>query len=99
MITGGSDVVGTIRATVDWKGKGKATPPKGQMVLTGGLFAWHNAAAEEEEYVFEEDEEAMQMNHRWMAVARYYSGQEYSTWGLFLEVSKAWGWKEPVLMR
>lgn len=45
---------------------------------------------EEEEYVFEEDE-AMQAPVKWLAVARYYSGQEFKTWVLFNELSKVWG--------
>ena len=41
----------------------------------------------------------MRIKHGWMAIARYYSGQDYSTWGLFSELSKAWGWKEAVPVR
>ncbi|RLN09780.1 hypothetical protein C2845_PM11G08610 [Panicum miliaceum] len=34
-----------------------------------------------------------------MAVARFYSGQEYSTWEMFSELSKAWGRKESIPVR
>lgn len=52
-----------------------------------------------EEFVFEEDEELMQASHKWMAIARYYSGQDYKTWVLFNELSKAWGKTSPVPVR
>lgn len=46
---------------------------------------------DEEEYAFEDDEEAALAPAKWMAIARYYSGQEFKTWVLFNELSKAWG--------
>ena len=55
--------------------------------------------ADEEEYVFEEDVEATQMPPRWMTIARYYSGQPYSTWGMFNEFSSIWVKKEPIPVR
>ena len=48
-------------------------------------------AEDDEEYAFEEDEEAVQMHPRWMAIARYYSGKPYSTWGMFNDLSSIWG--------
>lgn len=54
---------------------------------------------EEEEYAFEEDEEAMNTPVKWMAIARYYSGQEFKTWILFSELSKVWGQSQPVPVR
>lgn len=50
-------------------------------------------------YDFEEDEEAAQEPTRWMAVARYYSGQNFKTWVLFIELSKAWGRQAPLPAR
>ena len=47
----------------------------------------------------EKDEEAVQMQPRWMAVARYYSGKSYSTWGMFSELSSIWGKKAPIPVR
>lgn len=44
---------------------------------------------EEEEYAFEDDGEAVNAPPKWMAIARYYSGQEFKTWVLFNELSKA----------
>jgi hypothetical protein len=34
-----------------------------------------------------------------MAIARYYSGKPYSTWGMFSELSSIWGKKESILVR
>ena len=56
-------------------------------------------ADEDDEYTFEDDEEATQMHPRWMAIARYYSGKAYSTWALFSELSSLWGKKEPIHVR
>ena len=56
-------------------------------------------ADEDEEYTFEDGEEATQMHPRWMAIARYYSGKAYSTWALFSELSSLWGKKEPIHVR
>ena len=55
------------------------------------LSLLNNKDTKEEEYAFEEDEEAVQMQPRWLAIARYYSGKPYSTWGLFNELSARWG--------
>lgn len=41
----------------------------------------------------------MQMKSKWMAIARYYSGQEFKTWVLFNELSKVWGGVLPVPIR
>lgn len=46
---------------------------------------------DDDEFVFEEDEKAVQDTMKWMAIARYYSGQEFKTWVLFNELSKVWG--------
>lgn len=54
---------------------------------------------EEEEYAFEDDEEAVKTPQKWMAIARFYSGQDYKTWVLFNELSKAWGRNAPVPVR
>lgn len=54
---------------------------------------------EEDEYVFEEDDEATQRPPKWMAIARYYSGQDYKTWVVFNELSKIWGQAQPVPVR
>ena len=81
-------------ADASMKGKEKMEGTEGQLALVD-----NTGQTEDDEYVFEEDEEAMQVRHGWMAVARYYSSQDYSTWGLFSEPSKAWGRKEPVPVR
>lgn len=54
---------------------------------------------DEDEYNFEEDEEASLAPSKWRAVARYYSGQNFKTWVLFNELSKAWGKQLPVPAR
>ena len=54
---------------------------------------------EEDEYAFEDDEEAKQMPKRWMAIARFYSGKAYSTWGMFNELSAVWGKQEQIPVR
>ena len=54
---------------------------------------------DEEEYAFEDDEEAAQMQPRWFAIARYYSGKTYSTWAMFSELSSVWGRRDPVPVR
>ncbi|XP_039827478.1 uncharacterized protein LOC120689230 [Panicum virgatum] len=54
---------------------------------------------DEEEYAFEDDEEAAQMQPRWFAIARYYSGKTYSTWAMFSELSSVWGRRDPIPMR
>jgi len=81
-------------ADASMKGKEKMEGTEGQLALVV-----NTGQTDDDEYVFEEDEEAMQVRHGWMAVARYYSSQDYSTWGLFSELSKAWGRKEPVPVR
>lgn len=45
----------------------------------------------EDEYVFEEHEMTAQALAKWMAIARFYLGQEFKTWVLSNELSKAWG--------
>ena len=56
---------------------------------------------DEDEYVFEEDVEAKQRPKRWMAIARFYSGKAYSTWGMFKfnELSAVWGKQEQIPVR
>lgn len=54
---------------------------------------------EEEEYVFEEEKDAMLASNKWMAIARFYSGHEYKTWVLFNELNKSWGKTLPVPVR
>ena len=54
---------------------------------------------EEDEYVFEEDEEAVKMPKRWLSVARYFSGKDFYTRAMFDEMRKAWGLKEAVPYR
>ena len=54
---------------------------------------------EEDEYVFEEDEEAVKMPKRWLSVARYFFGKDFYTRAMFDEMRKAWGLKEAVPYR
>lgn len=72
-----------------------------RMVLVGKLPGTEEDVEDDddEEYVFEEDEEAVKASRKWMEIARYYSGQEYKTWVLFNELSKAWGKTLPVPVR
>jgi len=49
-----------------------------QIVLVHGNQGKEDAE-EDEEYAFEDDEEATQMPPRWLAIARYYSGKAFST--------------------
>ncbi|RLN39743.1 hypothetical protein C2845_PM01G38060 [Panicum miliaceum] len=39
------------------------------------------------------------MRSRWMAITRYYSGEPYSTWGMFNELSSKWGKKASIPVR
>lgn len=74
-----------------------------RLILVGGAVhddaAYEEEEEEEEEFVFEEDDEAMQAKAQWMAIARFYSGQEFKTWVLFNELSKAWGGALPMPVR
>ena len=69
-----------------------------QIVLVHGNQGKEDAE-EDEEYAFEDDEEATQMPPRWLAIARYYSGKAFSTWAMFSELSTMWGKKEPIPVR
>jgi len=69
-------------------GDGLPTQP---LLLTQGQDSGKIQEEEEEEYVFEDDEEAIQLQSRWLAIAWYYSGKPYSTWGMFNELSAVWG--------
>lgn len=68
---------------------------RGLVLLGGGGGDIHGEdeaeEEEEEEYVFEEEDETVQTPAGWMAIARYYSGQEFKTWVLFNDLSKVWG--------
>ena len=70
-----------------------------QQIVPVANPAVQDQTRDEDEYVFEEDEEAVKMQPRWMAIARYYSGKPYSTWGMFSELSSIWGKKESILVR
>ncbi|CAO2045268.1 unnamed protein product [Urochloa humidicola] len=48
---------------------------------------------EEEAYVFEEDDEVVQMQTKWLAIARYYSSKDYKLYPMFKELSNLWGWE------
>ncbi|CAN6234586.1 unnamed protein product [Urochloa humidicola] len=73
-----------------------ASNPDRRMILVGNTSNEEDDG--EEEYAFDEDVEATQAS-RWMAVARFYSGQDFKTWVIFNELSKAWGKKFPVPVR
>lgn len=66
-----------------------------RMVLVGGGAGAEDSKDEEDEFIFEDDEAALQAP-RWIAIGRFYSGKEYKTWVLFNELSKAWGRALPV---
>lgn len=70
-----------------------------QMVLVNKGWEEETEEQEDEEYAFEDDEEAVQMQPRWLAIARYYSRQPYSTWAMFTELSTMWGKKESIPVR
>jgi len=73
-----------------------------QLVLHGGTA---DGEVQEDElpddaFDFDPDEEEEAGGQpRYLAVARYYSGQNYNPRGLFEEMSKAWGMKEAVQVR
>lgn len=69
-----------------------------RLILVGGT-AGPGEEEEEEEYAFEDDEEVAHVTNKWMAIARYCSCQEFKTWVLFNELSKAWGRTLDVLVR
>ncbi|CAL5021215.1 unnamed protein product [Urochloa decumbens] len=46
---------------------------------------------EEAEFVFEDDEEAVKVSSKWLAVGRFYSGRDYKARVIFSELSNAWG--------
>lgn len=71
--------------------------PNNRLVLHG--INQEDVKEDDDEYVFEEDEEAVQMPKRWLSVARFFSGQVYSTRAMFEEMRKAWGLKEVVPYR
>ena len=85
--------------------KGKNIPStqpandRGRQIVLDVNSAAQGQKEDEDEYVFEEDKEAVKMQPRWMAIARYYSGKPYSTWGMFSELSSIWGKKESILVR
>nr|CAB3455112.1 unnamed protein product [Digitaria exilis] len=62
-----------------------------RMVLVGEVDSVKGGEDEEDEFVFEEEDEVEQAPAKWMAIARFYSGQQFKTWVLFSELSKAWG--------
>jgi len=70
-----------------------------RQIVPAASPAAQDQMGDEDEYVFKEDEEAIKMQPHWMAIARYYSGKPYSTWGMFSELSSIWGKKEPIPVR
>ena len=88
----GKGLVDNIEATTTSRGMDAPIHPEEHAGADGRkLSLLNNKDTKEEEYAFEEDEEAVQMQPRWLAIARYYSGKPYSTWGLFNELSARWG--------
>jgi len=85
----------------DGKGKGILMQEQAcsdrRMTLVGD--AGEEGAEEDDEYAFEDDAEAKQMPKHWMAIARFYSGKAYSTWGMFNELSAIWGKQEQIPVR
>lgn len=70
-----------------------------RLVLVGDPAVKDLEEEDEEEYAFEDDEEAVQAPPKWLAIARFYSGQDFKTWVLFSELSKVWGRSVPVPVR
>ena len=90
-------------AAQDRDGKGKGILLQEQACLDRRMMLVGDTGKagdeEEDEYAFEDDDEAKQMPKRWMAIARFYSGKAYSTWGMFNELSTIWGKQEQIPVR
>nr|CAB3447647.1 unnamed protein product [Digitaria exilis] len=50
-----------------------------RMVLVGEVDSVKGGEDEEDEFVFEEEDEVEQAPTKWMAIARFYSGQQIKT--------------------
>ena len=90
---------GFAASSVAQQDKGKTIPPVDRDGDQDRQIVLAKQPEDDDEYVFEEDEEAVQMQPRWMAVARYYSGKTYLTWGLFNELNSVWGKEETIPVR
>jgi hypothetical protein len=72
-------------------------PERGMVVHGGGLL--EEEVDSGDEFVFDEEEVAAEIQNRWMAVALFYSSQPFNMKGMFTELSVVWGVSEMVKAR
>jgi hypothetical protein len=88
---------GSLRKKASMEAKGKFVQQ--EMGNEDRRMILVDQSTREEEYDFEQDAEAVQELKIGFALARFYSGQDFSAWTVFNELSKSWGKKEAVPFR